>query len=152
MCFVKVVIKNQEILDLPEALSRENTSGKSLGLSHVDNPAFLLSEPDDSLLLVEAANVYVTIPTKMAIFHHTLFYSSDQTVLVELHEFHRNYAADMYPKFKVFMTVILQGLSSTLQSLIALLLANMPLFESGSHDKKKSWLEALCSDRTISSV
>lgn len=82
-------------MDLLEALKSEHTSGKSLSITHVDSSVLYVSEPDDALLLVEVANVYVINLAKTAKHHSLSLYSAARTVLVELLMFYRKYAADM---------------------------------------------------------
>lgn len=83
----------------------------------MDSTVLYVSEATYALLLVKAANFYVTNSTRTATFHGPLFYSAFRTILVELHDLYRNYAADMYQKVRVFMTVKLQGLSRTSSSM-----------------------------------
>lgn len=60
--FNKLIIKNKKILDPLEALSSEQTTGKSLGMFRIDILALYVLEPDDALHLVEAP--YYTTKTK----------------------------------------------------------------------------------------
>lgn len=61
------------------------------------------------------------------------------TILVEVHEFNRNFAADVYPTLSSLITVRFQGLSGTSQSVKHLLLTNMRLIEYEPTEKEKRW-------------
>lgn len=104
-------MKIKKILNPREVLYGAGTSGKSLGLSRVNSPVLYVSEPDDTLLLAEAAKIYITIPSRTATFHGLSFCRATRTMLRELHEFYRNSVADMYSKFMSFSTARLQCLS-----------------------------------------
>lgn len=103
--FANLLHKNKEILYLPKAQKSERSFGRSLGISHLESPVFSLSEPDNALLLVEAASFHVTNPTKTPTFQSTSFYRGSKTILTEPNEIFRNYADDIYTRLESIMNV-----------------------------------------------
>lgn len=69
-----LVIINKEVLDRLGAFGREHSCKTSLGISDVDRPVLYLSDFEDTLLLVEDANFYVTNPSRTETWHVLLFY------------------------------------------------------------------------------
>lgn len=130
----ELMIGQSTVLPLIQRLRDERSERKTLEIAHLQAQALYTSEPEDFLLLIEAADLFVKNDSKTAQFHYSTFYPQARSLMPQLHSLHSKFGSEEHPTFVSFKGIMIQQTRSLARSFQSLFLAAMRPFDHEQRD------------------
>lgn len=95
----KILMKIKSALALLVSLAMDIPVMNMLGLTHLDDPGFYIYTEDNTLLMIQTADVFVKNTHKPTLFQAIAFYRHVRALLVEVYVLDMEHGVESFPTF-----------------------------------------------------